>query len=263
MLPTPVADNSRGLPSDGTDYQSLMNAVMTLLPTPAAKEPGGTAEQYQQRLRDHDGREGSLLPLSMVVQNLLPTPTDRDHKDSQIRREPHRPDSVDTLARALADETTAALFPAPRATDGTKGGPNQRGSSGDLMLPSAVQLLPTPRTVDVSSIRTSQRSRDLYSSGDSMGDIVERQRWDEYGSAIRRWEKVLGRAAPDPTKPNSKGKPKLSDEFDEFLMGYPAGWITNVPGVTWNQTLKMCGNGVVPQQAAAAVRWLLAMGGPR
>jgi hypothetical protein len=33
----------------------------------------------------------------------------------------------------------------PRATDGTKGGPNQRGSSGDLMLPSAVMLLPTPR----------------------------------------------------------------------------------------------------------------------
>src|SRR5690606_26261716 len=38
-----------------------------------------------------------------------------------------------------------ALLPTPRATDGTKGGPNQRGSSGDLMLPSAVQaLLPTP-----------------------------------------------------------------------------------------------------------------------
>jgi hypothetical protein len=29
----------------------------------------------------------------------------------------------------------------PRATDGTKGGPNQRGSSGDLMLPSAVMNL--------------------------------------------------------------------------------------------------------------------------
>ena len=37
------------------------------------------------------------------------------------------------------------LLPTPRATDGTKGGPNQRGSSGGLMLPSAVQmLLPTP-----------------------------------------------------------------------------------------------------------------------
>src|SRR5690606_27931491 len=29
-----------------------------------------------------------------------------------------------------------------------KGGPNQRGSSGDMMLPSAVQLLPTPTAMD-------------------------------------------------------------------------------------------------------------------
>lgn len=41
------------------------------------------------------------------------------------------------------------LMPTPRATDGTKGGPNQRGSKGDLMLPSlAAQLLPTPAAAD-------------------------------------------------------------------------------------------------------------------
>jgi DNA (cytosine-5)-methyltransferase 1 len=34
-----------------------------------------------------------------------------------------------------------SLFPSPRATDGTKGGPNQRGSSGDMMLPSALPHL--------------------------------------------------------------------------------------------------------------------------
>jgi hypothetical protein len=33
----------------------------------------------------------------------LPTPTTRDWKYSQIRREPHRPDDTDTLSRALAD----------------------------------------------------------------------------------------------------------------------------------------------------------------
>ena len=33
----------------------------------------------------------------------LPTPTSRDYKDSQIRREPHRPADTDTLSRALAD----------------------------------------------------------------------------------------------------------------------------------------------------------------
>ena len=38
------------------------------------------------------------------------------------------------------------LLPSPRATDGTNGGPNQRGSSGDLALPSAVHRLPLFRT---------------------------------------------------------------------------------------------------------------------
>jgi hypothetical protein len=37
--------------------------------------------------------------------------------------------------------SSSQLLPTPRATDGTKGGPNQRGSSGDLMLPSAVMDL--------------------------------------------------------------------------------------------------------------------------
>jgi DNA (cytosine-5)-methyltransferase 1 len=42
------------------------------------------------------------------------------------------------------------------------------------------------------------------------------------------------------------------------MMGWPAGWVTDVPGVTRNDALKICGNGVVPQQAAEAVQWLLA-----
>jgi hypothetical protein len=35
-------------------------------------------------------------------------------------------------------------WPSPRATDGEKGGPNQAGSKGDLMLPSAAHLWATP-----------------------------------------------------------------------------------------------------------------------
>lgn len=35
-------------------------------------------------------------------------------------------------------------WPSPRATDGTKGGPNQAGSKGDLMLPSAAAQWPGP-----------------------------------------------------------------------------------------------------------------------
>lgn len=36
-------------------------------------------------------------------------------------------------------------------------------------------------------------------------------------------------------------------------MGLPAGWVTEVDGITRNDQLKALGNGVVPQQAAAAV----------
>ena len=39
-------------------------------------------------------------------------------------------------------------------------------------------------------------------------------------------------------------------------MGLPAGWITDVPSLTRNEQLKALGNGVVPQQAAAALRLL-------
>lgn len=40
-------------------------------------------------------------------------------------------------------------------------------------------------------------------------------------------------------------------------MGLPEGWVTDVPGLSRNAQLKALGNGVVPQQAAAALRVLL------
>ena len=40
-------------------------------------------------------------------------------------------------------------------------------------------------------------------------------------------------------------------------MGLPDGWVVDVDGVSDNEALKALGNGVVPQQAAAALRWLL------
>jgi DNA (cytosine-5)-methyltransferase 1 len=42
-------------------------------------------------------------------------------------------------------------------------------------------------------------------------------------------------------------------------MGLPAGWVTGVPGLGRNQQLKLLGNGVVPAQAATALRYLLSV----
>ena len=49
----------------------------------------------------------------------------------------HRPSMPDLVGQSQA-------HPTPRGTDGTKGGPNQAGSKGDLMLPSAAAQWPTP-----------------------------------------------------------------------------------------------------------------------
>lgn len=115
------------------------------------------------------------------------------------------------------------LLPTPRATDGTKGGPNQRGSSGDLMLPSAVHT-----------------------------------DWRQFAPAIARWERLLGRPAPRPKEPSAKnGAERLSPAFVEWMQGLPAGWVTDVPGLSRNDCFRLLGNGVVPQQCAEALRILL------
>lgn len=80
--------------------------------------------------------------------------------------------------------------------------------------------------------------------------------WGKYEPAIRRWER-LTRPVPHPATIGAKGGPQLSGVFDEWLMGIPGGWITDVPGISNNDALRLCGNGVVPQQAAAALIELL------
>lgn len=205
LLPMPVSDNSRGLPSSGTDYASLANVAASLLPTPTVNSAKNTASPAQ-------------------------------------------------LARnSLALDCIEHLLPTPRATDGTKGGPNQRGSSGDLMLPSAVHLLPTPTSMDAKASGGSNPSNITLTDATSRG----RTTWGDYAPAITRWETILGRPAPAPTETGPKGSPRLSPRFVEWMMGLPSGHVTDT-GIPRNAQLKALGNGVVPQQAAAATRAFLA-----
>lgn len=84
--------------------------------------------------------------------------------------------------------------------------------------------------------------------------------WGIYTLAIRRWERVFGRPAPRPTEPGRTGE-RLSPQFVEWMMGLPEGWVTDVPGLSRNAQLKALGNGVVPAQAAMALRLLLERAG--
>lgn len=107
-------------------------SALTLLPTPKASN---------NENRSSDWANGPNLGEALA---LLPTPVADNSRGLP---------SASTDYASLAN-VAVSLLPTPRATDGTKGGPNQRGSSGDLMLPSAVTLLPTPAVNDMGAGKT-------------------------------------------------------------------------------------------------------------
>jgi hypothetical protein len=67
LLPTPVADHSRGLAQPGTDFSSLPNVAMSLLNTPRARQG------ENQEIADRGHRY-----LEEQIATLLPTPTVMD-----------------------------------------------------------------------------------------------------------------------------------------------------------------------------------------
>lgn len=76
--------------------------------------------------------------------------------------------------------------------------------------------------------------------------------WGPYADAVERWEPVVGRTAPGPVDDQRR----LNPLFVEWMMGLPRGWVTDVLDKR-GPTLKCLGNGVVPQQAALALRLLV------
>ena len=126
-----------------------------------------------------------------------------------------------------------------------------REAVGDLAIV-AEQILPAPSVADVQGGRKHRpgtRSDELLLNGCATAEA-----FGPYAPAIQRWERVLGRPAPAPTEPG-KNRPRLASRFVEWLMGLHDGHVTGV-GLTRNQELKALGNGVVPQQGAAALRHL-------
>lgn len=95
--------------------------------------------------------------------------------------------------------------------------------------------------------------------GETTTGHSERTNWGEYGPAIRRHETRFSRSAPRPTEPTGRNRGhRLSPRFTEWMMGLPDGWVTApVIGISRNEQLKACGNGVVPAQAIAALQDML------
>lgn len=237
LMPTPRAADGMGHPlrSHATDTSRLEDAVaVNLLPTPTAQpEAIGDPEVRAARVERARAKHGRPFgeSLSSAVGQLLPTPSTLDSIEA-------------------------------RTTYGG-GNPTLQGAVGGVSDVDAARheragrLLPTPVVTDSFGARNETSGRkegSQHHSGRTLGDVAWLDAWGEYSPAIHRWERIIGRAAPDPTEPGKK-RPRLSSRFVEWLMGLDDGHVTGV-GLTRNQELKALGNGVVPQQGAAALRHL-------
>lgn len=140
------------------------------------------------------------------------------------------------------------MLPTPR------GSAERTSRDDDTCLPGA--LLPTPNASDGTGGGQHPDKREGHSQ-QLIDYVLALEQWDKYAAAIARWEQ-LTRPAPPPTEPNRNGNPRLNPAFSEWMMGWPAGWVTDID-ISRNDQLRIIGNGVVPQQATAALRWLLSI----
>lgn len=181
---------------------------------------------------------------------------------------PHRRERVFVLAwRPDAADTLRVLRDRPRGARGRRHEPTDRRRITPDVTP-APQLLPTPAVNDMGAGYSpeswdgwTERMRERHgNNGHGRSLSIEERRssgyWAQYAPAIRRWEEVTGREAPPPTETGQRGGDVLSPAFVEWMMGLPAGHVTDTPGLSRSQALKALGNGVVPQQAAHAVNHL-------
>lgn len=188
------------------------------------------------------------------------------------------------------------LLPTPQANIADNGGsqdPVKRRAGGHSVSIQDVaehELMPTPAAGvfnDGESVEQwdARRARVKATgvNGNGMGETlsITVRRDDVFGRfapTIRRWEQVLGRPAPPPTEYTGKGgAARLSPRFVEWMMGLPDGWVTDITiprptktplargsdpeqagiSISRSQQLKALGNGVVPQQGAAAITDML------
>ena len=138
-LPTPRARDHKG-----PGYEDTLPSVVKLLKTPTAQLAvnGGSQHPDKRKAGGHGptlADEVEFLLPSGAGAKLLPTPTATPYGNNQSA-------SPGAAVRPSLDSLAPALLPTPRATDGTKGGPNQRGSKGDLMLPSAAAQISSGAT---------------------------------------------------------------------------------------------------------------------
>lgn len=227
---------------------------LTLLPTPAVNDMGKSYtpqewDAWTERMKaEHGNGNGHGKSLNIEALRLLPTPRVT------------QPGYANDGRGGKSLDVEARLLPTPTTSEGNGSGGHGTGAL-DLRT-TVAHLLPTPQAHDAQGGKTPEQVASMRAKGYGVRNLNEtaanEQDWREYEPAIRRQEAAFGRPAPAPTEPGKNGKPRLSPLFVEWLMGLPEGHVTDVPDVSRNDQLKALGNGVVPQQCAAAFRAFLA-----
>ena len=229
LFPTPVAsDWKNGRPGNGYG-PNLPQAATDLFPTPVASEGvKATAAQGSEEKKLTGQVWLTNIAHDLATENGLPTPQRQ-------------------------------LLGTPRATAANSSSKQVELGAPKSRIEDQVKLFPTLRASD-SYERRNQKTMDRIArdGGDMTMTTLARTEtnWGKFEPAIRRWEAIIGRPAPEPTKPDGKERNhRLSSKFTEWMMGLPDGWITDI-GLKRNDELKACGNGVVPQQAELALSLL-------
>ena len=195
------------------------------LPTPTV------SDIFTGNLSSKQHSEGSLhsVSLAQIVHrtDLFPTPNTMEHREIKTPEQiaalkAKSPGGYRNLRESVINELT--MLPTPTTQDGkNNGGPSQ----------------------------FNRNTKPLNTQ------VLVKTEWGKFEPAIRRWEEILNRPAPRPTKADGKeGAHRLSSSFTEWMMGLPEDWICG-HDLKRNDELKLAGNGVVPQQAELALRLLL------
>ncbi|GHI04974.1 cytosine methyltransferase [Streptomyces cellostaticus] len=238
---------------------------------PTAEDPHLTARQERRTAApgqaqggwaraDAGGRSGLLAAPGRSLR-LLPTPAAADGTGG--------PGTSPKRQGGMNLRTAVTLLPTPAARDWKSGASNLIGTNSRPLNEVVVNLLPTPTAARYGRNRSDSPGASSRPSIEYLArDLADGSRWvatngTDYGPAIRRWEQVLGRRAPEPTEPGTKGNRRLSPAFVEWMMGADPEWVTGPDlGLSRSDQLKILGNGVVIHQAALAYRTLLAADAP-
>ncbi len=218
LLPTPTCQDGKNNAGPSQFERNTLPLNAEVMLLPKAKADNGWCEQCWV---DYESPACLCDEFGYVQRPLLPTPSTHDTTGAR------RPEQLDRMVKPfsnLNDTAVNELLSTPQAPD-SKGAPKDDFNNNCL-----------PR------------------------DIIEcDQAWGKYEPAVRRWE-ALTRPAPKPTEPGVSGlkRPRLNPAFSEWMMGWPEGWCTAPEiGITRKDQLKIVGNGVCPQQASAALRYLV------